>query len=189
MSTGIYNAYRMHKSSDLWPFMREIRSRIRPIIIAELRRRIGVEACDISVTSEEAKYYSSECRARWVIAKKQLWEKYLEASEKPFVSEYDFDASINVREYKKRLYLIHHSGHAVRDVFRFLRKDSRVEEYSYQNSTDDMPPGVTRRMWLRRRKTWNSIYENWFSYLSLDISSPSSMATAYTRILYDDSPQ
>ena len=187
MSTSIYNAYRMRKSSDLWPFLREIQERIRPVILTEMRHRIGTEFCDVSVSKDEALYYSSENHARWAVAKKRVWEKYLEASDQPFISEYDFDACVAIREHKKRLYLIHYSGQPVRNVFRFLREDSRVEEYGYWSSTDDMPSGVTRRMWLRRRATWDAIHENWDSYLSFDISSPRSMAAAYTRIQYESS--
>jgi hypothetical protein len=68
-------------------------------------------------------------------------------------SEYDFDVSVGFRQYNGRIYLIPYCDLTMNGVLDFLKKDSRLTDFHYQNSTDK-PKSISEKAWDKRRDVW-----------------------------------
>jgi len=175
MSTKIYNAYRVKKSRDLWPLLRDIRR----IAEANVRRMINEFYDDVhkDISTKSPLYKAARKRglnpyeARESVTRKVVHRGYRIQSTTMERTLFNFDASVTVREHKGRYYLITYADwfSPVGKCFEFLREDPRLEDYHYQNQCD-RPKEISARAWKAREKVWDAIDEaGWWDYLSLII--------------------
>ena len=186
MGWKIYTAYRMKKSEDLWPFVRDARRRA----VANVREKIT--AAHHKLASGQVVWNSStykgmiergipEDRARCIAAEKLLTKAYRAQSVKLQRHEMDFDTTISIREHEGRLYLIPSTGTATRGTLDFLAEDPRLEDFAFWTGSD-RPDDVLESTWDERRAIWSALdagcteqgnlgTDCWDDYLVIDVCS------------------
>ncbi len=178
MSTKIYTAYRLRKSRDLWPFVRDTRvkaiNNIRKTLLAlEPQMEVDVESEDYRRWLK----HLSPAGARNQVVARILREGYRAQLGSPDRNFFNFDVNIGVWEYRHRLYLIPFCDSLMRDVLRFLRRDPRLEDFCYFNNTD-RPRGISQAAWDARGIIWDAIdAAGWHDHIVIDICSHSSYWT------------
>lgn len=75
----------------------------------------------------------------------------------PYRSVFNFDAAVSVRHYEGQVYLRAHTD--LIGVLDFLKRDNRLEDFHYQNSTDK-PSRITQKAWEARRAVWDGMVDS-----------------------------
>lgn len=132
MSTKIYTAYRLKKSSDLWPFVHDCYTRGERAVVNVFRRLLRSSSYD-AITA-----------------------KYREQAGSPYRNEWNFDVTIAIRERRGRIYVIPHCDMRMAKACDFLKRDRRLDDFAYWNNTD-RPKTVTARAWAHRACVWNAL--------------------------------
>jgi hypothetical protein len=186
MSTKIYNSYKLKRKSDLWPLVRDIRIQATKNVKKKLKEIYKTFiSCSSSIdqtTSEfkdQQEYYTNLYKATEQqiidlvcieLADAAIVERYKKATISMARDFFNFDVSVGFRQNKGKIYLKYYADMEMRNVFIFLVKDPRLEEYHYQNQTDP-PDYIPEKDWGKRRKEWNDLIDNgsWEDVLTLDI--------------------
>jgi hypothetical protein len=175
VSTKIYTAYRLKRTKDFWPFLRDVRRKGVKNVQKELQKL--QKTCLDNVDSDSDAYKKQISlgitpeKAKQYIAEKFILEGYRGQQGKSERNPFDFDVTIAVREHKGRLYLIPHCDMLMRKVFDFLKRDPRLEDFCYFNNTD-RPKHITQTEWEKRKIIWDAINntpEGWDDYIVIDI--------------------
>ncbi len=176
MSLKIYTAYKLKKSSDLWPWLRDTRRRAELEVVGVLRKLYASmgEAVDTDSDDykERVKNGQSDAYVRLQIAHNTMRERYRDQLTQGQRDTFDFDVNLVVREYQKGLYIIPYGDMMMRHVFDFLKEDSRLVDFAYWNNTDE-PDDVTPQQWGRRGHVWNEIDKDarWQDYMVIEVST------------------
>jgi hypothetical protein len=163
MSTKVYTAYRLKKSSDLWSFvrsanataMKNVQERIREIH-SDLMKTAPSESVDFGDLVER---YQDEGKARSRIASDALLKGYGEQLSSSHRNDFDFNVSIAIWEHKKGLYIRPFCDMRMRDVLDFLKRDRRLQDFSFWDNTD-RPKRITEKQWKARGRVWDAIDED-----------------------------
>ena len=101
-------------------------------------------------------------------------------------NEWNFDASISVRVYRGRYYLVPYIDRVslLGNFLSSLATDNRLEEFAYWNNTDK-PEEVSESAWRWRRKVWEDLLKEEQNFLSLDIVSHNNWHAVATSSLCD----
>jgi len=188
MSVKLYTAYRVKPRVAknprlLWTWIRDTYERGEKEVANVLRSmyEIGVE--NVKVDSPEyqraLRNYEDEDLARLSVARDLVYKEYRTQANSSERNPYDFDVSLVIRELDGNLYLLPHCDMMVRDVLNFLRRDTRIEDFSYWNNVDppdDMRSGAGYRRWKARGKVWDALEPNdnlarWRQFLVMEIMS------------------
>jgi hypothetical protein len=143
MSTKIYNAYRVRRGVKLKHLIQNWHKQ----------------------GTQNVYYRMRQAASRLDGGIKELKEKYLIQSKTMLRSKFDFNGSITFRFSKGRIYvqvfegdgLVTIVGQKVKRALDFVGKDSRIEDYHYQNSSD-RPEYISDREWKARRDKWDELY-------------------------------
>lgn len=192
MSTKVYEAYKLRRAEDLWPFVRDARRKAEKRAQDILRKVLRQLASGVDTSSDayrkefdghplkDVNPARAEERVRLRLGNRFLEEAHRKQSREPYRNMFDFSASFVFREHGGRLYVIPHRGepfgvrdHGVYgDVFDFFRKDPRLVDFSYWNNTDRLE-GVTQRAWDARGRVWEAIdQEGWRDSLIVEVCAP-----------------
>jgi hypothetical protein len=174
VSTKIYNAYRVKSSvTDIWAFLRELQQRAR----FEAHERIqalvlnlgeALPADDVALLNLKDKGWS-EASARQHVVWNILEQRRPVSESYPKIN---CNAQIMVRELDGRFYLQAGWGEGVHGVFSFLETLPELEDYHYQNQTDQ-PDDISEAEWEERRLVWDTLYDrNWSLGCVLDVVTP-----------------
>lgn len=173
MSVKLYCAYRLKRSGDLWALLRDTRQRAQKEVQKALAA-FYIE-CAHGVDTSSAEYlskveaYSSEQKARLSIASEFVHNAYRLQQSNPYRNEFNFDVSLGVHELRKRYYLIPYCDLRMRKVLDFLKKESRLEDYSYWDNADP-PNDLPYTKFKARGRVWDAIYKaGWDNVLTLQI--------------------
>jgi len=173
MSIKVYAAYRLKKSTDLWPWLRDTRRQGEEEVRGVLRKMYGEFADEVDPHSDEYKKCAtvsgrSEAAIRLNIAHKAIRDGYKGQLTDPYRGPFNFDVSLTVREHKKRLYIIPHCDYPMSKTLDFLKADPRLEDFAYWDNTDH-PEHISYSDWKKRRKVWESLTEgnDWEDYLAI----------------------
>lgn len=185
MSTKIWEAYRLKKNVDVWEFACEIREKAQARVRTKLRgwidaivadcanhpkfkarviRAMNPDATDEKIASEEVGPWSA---AHWIFTEYRKQAGGMERN--PF----DCDVSIVFRKHRGRWHVVPYPGSGMLgDCLRFLRRDKRLEDYHYQNSTDKSAK-CSDRAWEQRGRDWDAMIDDgaFDNKLTLDIVS------------------
>lgn len=185
MSVKIYTAYRLRKSSDLWPFARDTRRKAIKRLHVKLQEAFKTLAVEVSKSPEyQQKMLENSSRADFELrfmTERDLTQRYREAMIQPYKDAFDFDISITVREHRGRLYLIPSCGMGAFGCLDFLKRDKRLEDFAYWNNTDK-PNHISKEDWELRGAVWDALdsgattkgqlyTDAWSDYLVIEISS------------------
>ena len=175
MSTKIWVAYRLKKSADLWPFVHDVRLKATAVLKRELEAVYAQVMGGVDQTSEPylkalEDYRGDAWRAQLYIAEKFVRDAYKVSDTSPERNYFDFDVSIGIRQFEKKLYIIPYCDMRMKKVLDFLRRDRRLEDYHYQNQTDK-PKRISNKAWEERARVWNGMdaADQWQDVLVLDI--------------------
>lgn len=184
MSTKIYNSYKLKNKNDLWPLVRDIRLQATENVKEKLIEIYKTYISSIDQTTEEFNKKLEEYRPIYknynekqiidivcvVLADEFLKEAYKRNATSMYRSIFCFDASVGFRQNKGKIYLTYYADMNMRNVFDFLVKDPRLEEYHYQNQTDP-PDYIPEKDWKKRGREWDDLIDNggWEDVLCLDI--------------------
>lgn len=174
MSTKIWEAYRMTcPNSWLWAVVRNIRLTATKRLKKRLRKDYEHFMANVDTSKEPYKKLRrdgcSDRKARLEMTDKLLREGYKIASISRKREPFDYDLSITFRSSKGRVYLIPYGGIAKNEL-NFLKKHPHLEDYHYQNQTDQ-PSHISAQAWEGRRRTWDTLLEDdcWRDMLILEI--------------------
>jgi hypothetical protein len=184
MSTKIYTAYRLRKSSDLWPFVRDTRRKALQRLHVRLQEAFKVMALEVSKSPEyQQKVRDGDLSESTLhfMTERALTQRYREQSIKSEKDPFDFDIWITIREYRRKLYLLPSCGMGAHGCLDFLKRDKRLEDFAYWNSSDK-PRHISQEDWDTRGVVWDALdsgptvrgqlhTDAWSDYLVLDISS------------------
>jgi hypothetical protein len=179
VSTKIYNAFRVKKSVDLWPFLWRLRDTARENIKVALKahyhdlvNRISPEAPDYRKARAESDRPDHSIRLS--LARDLVRNRFRENVTQSERDTYSLEVSVAVYPHKGRYYLrtFCESASVLRDVLDFVEQLPELEEYHYQNQTD-RPEEVSAREWSERKRVWEEIteYQGVGSHVVLDILS------------------
>jgi hypothetical protein len=189
MSTKIYDAYRLKGEGlgqlvNFWKLTDEwLESGIKEAYKAlnEFEERL---ASNIELTSAEYKkqveYFEKlkskdpDFAARHRMAIDIMVKEYKKQLSSHERSLFDFNVSITFRHHCRRIYVQCYADMHMKKILDFVRNDPRVEDYHYQNSSDQ-PEEISERDWKKREEVWDKIYENEGRrrFLALDIMNHS----------------
>lgn len=167
-----YEAYRLKKEVDLWAYLKEIHAsatiKVRGNLYALYLRTIQDVACHEEIRHvlslpkdtellpmEIADYFEVMYRQQLDVEKRNQW---------------CFDVSVSVREVEGRHILIPYSDMLMSGIFSFLKKDSRLESFSYWDN-GDIPQKISDEEWADRARIWKIIVDSWNCYLNLEVVS------------------
>lgn len=174
MSMKIHTAYRLKKSSDLWPFVNDTYRRGEEEVKKTLMSIYAEHAAEVNITSEEyksaLKNYNNEEKAKRAVAHDFVSQGYRKSAQDPYRGLFDFDVSLAIRQHKGKLYIVPYADMRMKNVLDFLDKDVRLTDFAYWNNTD-MPEGVSSREWAKRRKVWDEMDTEggWSNHLLMGI--------------------
>ena len=160
MSTKIYTAYRLKKSEDFWPFLRETRLKGVENVRKVLTKLYNGLLMEVDTKSEAYQksldILKDEQLARGMIVERLICDNYRRQANNAERDPFDFDVSIAVREHEGRLYLIPRCDMLMRRVLDFLKRDPRLEDFSYWNNSD-RPEGIAQKEWDQRGEIWDAL--------------------------------
>lgn len=172
MSLKVYTAYRLRKSSDLWPFIHDTRVKAEKNCKAVLKELYlsGMDQVDTNADDykKELAFAGDEKRARLTIVRRDVRQGYYDQLQSSERDIFHFDVSITFHQHKGRLYVLPYCDMLMRKVLDFLKKDKRLEDFCYWNNTDPLE-GVSDRQWKARGRVWDAITDNWDDMLCVDI--------------------
>lgn len=184
MSTKVYDAYKLI-DSDLWDFAKDIHTKgtksfKKHIKKYYLNRMNGIDLTHPKYSEKLISYSNNENLSndqkdkltRLGITHELLTKGYKEASASSCIELFDFDVNISFRELDDQVYLQTFEGAGSKGVLKFLKKDSRITDYHYQNQSD-VPEEISEDEWEKRGKMWNKMDESgaWWQRLDLEICS------------------
>lgn len=180
MSIKIYDAYKVIGKGDLWNIIWAIEDQATENVVQALKDLYWDMMIRVDLQDPEyLKNANPEDPGNWYSrishVRRKIQEKYKEARESPYPDDFNFDVTIAVSPYKGFLYVRAFADRASRmsGVLAFLNDHPRLRDYHYQNSCD-MPKGVSKREWSRRRRTWEALCNpktDVIRHVSLDICS------------------
>lgn len=189
MSTKVYNAYKLINKNDLWSFIRDVKIKATKNIKDVLKDVYFSEMDKINKDSEIfQKHYKSIFENPYIKITKEneklnsekvllstaneiITEKYRKSSTSMERDIFDFDVNIAFYENKKKIYFRHFADIRMRDVFNFLKQDTRIVDFHYQNQSDQ-PESIPVREWNHRGKVWDEIFSEpglTSTYLTLEL--------------------
>lgn len=171
MSTKIYEAYRLKKSSDLWAFTHDTYIEGRKILKAQIRtlyENLLKKKADAAI-AEGRKPLIGEGLFE---AQKTVRDLLKEEETSPYKSYLNLNVTLTLREYKGRIVVIPYGDN--KEVSKLLKSDPRLVEYSYWNNTD-RPEEVSAREWKRRETFYDGMdsSKHWKQYLLIELGSTS----------------
>jgi hypothetical protein len=178
VSTKVYNAYRVKRSSELWVVLRDIDRTATANVVAaingvydDISARYDRNKDPLKREIEKKGPDYPEVGARERLAQRLIRRLYRIQSSRMDRCGINFDASVTVRQNRGRFYLIWYADclSPVARCFDFMDDDPRLEDFHYQNQTD-RPDGISASAWAHRRKVWAEIYQaGWDHFLTLVI--------------------
>jgi hypothetical protein len=184
VSLVIYPAYRLKRTSDLWPFIRDTRRKGEAAVLTVINRtyddvsaRLDPQRGQLKQAIATASPPINEPALRDKVAREIIRRLYRIASTSSLRwVGLDFDVSVTFREHHGRIYVIPYADRAapVARCLDFLAKDRRLEDFHYQNASDK-PAKISRQAWQARAKVWHELTSKsgprdpWCDYLTLTI--------------------
>lgn len=175
MSTHIY-AFRMKDPAQLWAFVRDTRIRGEKNVRASIRSLTRELMAVVDPNSEEYKKRADDSKPDEIIRhsiacgtiKKEAEQAFLS----PFKDAFDFSVSVAFKQRDGDIYVLPFCGLGAYDALDFLKRDRRLEDFHYQNSTDK-PKRISKKAWEARRDVWFGMDEDgsWLDMLTLEICS------------------
>ena len=171
MSTKIYTAYRTKPKVDFWKLAIDIKRQGRKNISKVIESVIEKMLTSQSVDLKNADMAKGEPHTPSSVS------RYLNKLYRNTLGKYtrdvtNFDVTVSVRKQNNRYYLIPYCDALVCDVLDFMKKDERLEDFSYWNNTDP-PEGFSYAQWSRRGKIWEPMLEKdcFSDFITIDIMS------------------
>lgn len=179
MSTKIWEAYKVVDNKTLWPLVHDIRVKGTKAATNCVKKMFNL--CLSGVDTDSAAYKAKleahkgdEYLAKLDIAHNAIREGYKASVVSPYRDIFDFNLSIGIRQFtyrrKSGLYIIPYAGCGMKGALDFLKKDSRLVDFHYQNQTD-RPKNISNKEWDHRAKIWNGMMEasQWEDVLVLEL--------------------
>lgn len=175
MSIKIYEAYKLKHAKYLWPLVHDIKVKATKNVKKALTQFYQVEMSEVNTSSEAFKTALESCEnddwcARHSMAHDAIRKGYKAGTISGLRDLYNFDVSVAFYQLEGSVYLIPYCDMMMRHTLDFLKKDERLRDFHYQNSTD-RTKGVSAQEWSVRRRVWNKMDEigNFKSPLILEI--------------------
>lgn len=186
MSTKIWTAYRVTRGRDLWPLVHGIRTRAeaeaKKVLVKVYKELLSSWIADPKAHEAAQGMYEESWRIRALPRKKapKLGKGPVDVSDfvrTMYIAQlgrmerdvFDLTVSIAARKSRRGWLLIPYPGSGLfRGVLDFLTKMPELEDYHYQNQTDQ-PEHISRRAWLERRDTWGPLLDSWQDMLVVNI--------------------
>ena len=168
MSLKVWIAYELKRPSTLWEFAASVRVKAQENIKRTLRkyyegyilmlkedpktRRWFIERMSESIGIMQSDKITLTDLSHYVFLefKKTLGE----LEHNPF----DFDISLVFRQYEGRIFMVPYTAGMAGNALDFLKRDPRVRDFHYQNSTDKSAK-CSDAAWERRGKVWDRLLE------------------------------
>lgn len=171
MSLKAYDWYRVKKSSDFWPLVKDITRKGRLNAKVKLREvylklaegvDMGTASFQEAVANERSNWNVSERQAidlaRIRCANRLINDGYKRAQGSIYRDMFDFDVWVRFCKHRGRVYLNPHADMMMRGCLRFIGRDPRVEDFSYWDNADP-PDDVSPRDWGARKRVWTDLAE------------------------------
>lgn len=175
MGTSIHPAFKLRHPHQLWILVADIHQKAQANVVAKLKSLYWHELIWLEPDDLKEKTKADSWYARLEAVHEKLKKAYGKASLDPYRSEYNFDVSLGVTEFRGDCFLRPFCDHAsaVGGSLDFLKDDSRLLDFHYQNKTDK-PAYVSQKAWNRRERTWDAMLDEsgfFANQLILDVCS------------------
>lgn len=165
MSTKIYNAFKVKDPDRMWPLVNKLFRKGRENVITTLRehyirlvRHMDPSTKEYLEARSGAREGLSEQSFRLSHVRDKIRDRYRENVTRLDWDTYSLDVTIAFYQYRGEVYLrtFCEAGSIFRSVLDFVEKMPELEDFHYQNSTDDRA-GASAKDWANRRRIWNAI--------------------------------
>lgn len=182
MSTKVYTAYKIRRSSNFWPVVHDTiingRKSVKKILLNIYKNMISNTDIESEDYKKEFEKHLSlnkntnlvEALTKIEVVHNKLTKEYKNAHDSIYRSEYNFDVSVAFYPYKGDVYIRPFCDMLMSKSLDFLNDDKRIREFRYWNNTD-RPDDITDRQWNERAKVWDGIFKEYdiWDMVSTDI--------------------
>lgn len=186
MSTKIYTAYKIRRSSNFWPVVHDTiingRKNVKKILNNIYKEQISnTDICKQFISEDYKKEFEKQSKlnkntnlikalAKIETVHNKLIKGYKNAHINIYREEYNFDVSVAFYPYKGDIYIRPFCDMLMSKSLDFLNEDKRLREFGYWNNSD-RPDNLTERQWNERAKVWDGIFKEYdiWDMVSVDI--------------------